>query len=210
MFYSLPGPHGLKHNPFNALIAPRPIGWISTISARGVVNLAPFSFFNACASNPPTLMFCCNGGHADGGEKDSLANVREVPEFVANIVSADLAEAMNETSAPAPRDVNEFELGGLAMIRSHIARPPSVAAALARVECRVVSIVDLPREPDSGHANTMVIGLAVGIHIDDSLLVDGMVETTRLRPLARLGYLDYTVIETSFSMKRPRWPKAGS
>jgi flavin reductase (DIM6/NTAB) family NADH-FMN oxidoreductase RutF len=210
MFYSLPGPHGLKHNPFNALIAPRPIGWISTVSGSGVVNLAPFSFFNACASHPPTLMYCCNGAHVDGGEKDSLANVREVPEFVANIVSEDLAQAMNETSAPAPRDVEEFVLAGLEMVASRSVRPPGVAAAMARVECRVVQIVPLPGDPDTRQTNTMVIGLATGIHIDDRVLSDGLVDTKRIRPLARLGYLDYAVIETSFAMKRPRWPKAGS
>ena len=209
MFYALPGPHGLPHNPFNALIAPRPIGWISSINAAGVVNLAPFSFFNACSSAPPTVMYCCNASHAEGGDKDSLANVREVPEFVANIVSADLAGAMNETSAPAPRNINEFELAGLTMVASRLVRPPSVAAALARVECRVVNIVDLPKDPDNGQSNTMVIGLAVGIHIDDSVITDGIVDTTRMKPLARLGYLDYAVIDSKFAMRRPKWPRQG-
>lgn len=207
MFYTLPGPHGLPHNPFNALISPRPIGWISTVSAAGVVNLSPFSYFNACSSNPPTLMFCCNASHTEGGDKDTLLNIRQVPEFVVNIVSADFTEAMNETSTPAPRAINEFEVAKLEMAASRIVRPPHVAGVLAHVECRLHDIIDLPKDPETGQTNTMVIGLAVGVAIDDRVLVNGMVDETRVRPVARLGYMNYSVVEKVFAMKRPKWPK---
>ncbi len=203
MFYAPPGPHGLPHNPFLALVTPRPIGWISTISAAGVVNLAPFSYFNAISGAPPMVMYCANGSHTEGGAKDSLANVREVGQFVANIVTAELAGAMNETSADAGRAVDEFGLAGLTAAPSRLVRPPRVAQSPVHLECELVRIVELPGTAKDPHANTMVIGRIVGIHIADDVIVDGRVDVTRIRPVARLGYMDYAVIDEVFEMQRP-------
>lgn len=203
MFYETSGPHGLRHNPFNALVAPRPIGWISSIDAAGHVNLAPFSYFNALSSAPPMVMYCANGAHAEGGAKDSLRNVREVPEFVANIVSFELREAMNITSSPAPHGVDEFVLAGLTAAPSQMVRPPRVAQSPVHLECRVVQIVELPSDEKRGHTNTMVIGRVIGIHIADEMVKDGMIDTARISPVARLGYLDYCAVTETFTMPRP-------
>ena len=196
---------GLSHNPFIALVAPRPIGWISTISKDGVVNLAPFSFFNAVSSRPPMVFFAANGSHLfAGGEKDSLANVRDTGQFVCNLVTWNLRQQMNDSSADAPREVDEFEAVGLTKLPSRIVKPPRVAESPAHLECELIQFVELPAGPDG--RNVMTIGRVVGIHIDDSLVVNGRVETTRARPVARLGYLDYTVVDSAFPIDRPTWP----
>ncbi len=194
-------PPGLAHNVYSSLVTPRPIGWISTVSAAGAVNLAPYSFFNMVAGDPPAVMFCPNGSHADGGPKDSLRNVREVPEFVFNLCTYDLREAMNATSANLPSDVDEMVAVGVAAAPSVKVRPPRVAASPINLECQVVQILDLPSSATD--ANTMVIGQVVQIHIDDGVIVDGMVDWRRLRPLARLGYFDYADLGDVFTMMRP-------
>ena len=194
-------PPGFRHSLYNALVVPRPIGWISTVSSDGGVNLAPFSFSNMVAGDPPAFMYCANGAHREGGPKDSLHNVAEVPEFVFNLCSYDLREQMNATSATSPRSVDEMAAAGLEAAPSVRVRPPRVAAAPLALECEVVQVVPLPSS-ETTH-NTMVIGRVVEIHIADEVVVDGIVDVRRIRPLARLGYQDYAVIDEPFSMVRP-------
>ncbi len=200
MFYR-PGvdAHGLPHNPFKALVSPRPIGWISTLDASGRRNLAPYSFFNAVADDPPMLVYASTGtktGLPEG--KDTLANIREGGEFVANVVPYALRHAMNVSSGPYPAGEDEFAQAGLAAAESVVVAPPRVALAPAAFECRVWRVIDLP-----GAANFLVIGEVVGVHIDDAVLRDGLVDVTRYQPLARLGYRDYTAVRDVFALDRP-------
>lgn len=200
MFYR-PGldPHGLAHNPFKALVAPRPIGWISTLDPDGRVNLAPYSFFNAIADSPPLVLFSSAGHKAGiGGGKDSAANARATGEFVCNIVPYALKDAMNVSSGVYPPDADEFELAGLARAPCRVVAPPRVAAAPAALECRLWKAIDLP-----GEANILVIGEVVGVHIDESVVVDGKVDVTRYQPVARLGYRDYAAVSEVFELVRP-------
>ncbi len=200
MFYR-PGQdsHGLPHNPFKALVSPRPIGWISTLDAKGVANLAPFSYFNAIADTPPLVLYSSTGRKAGLAEgKDTVANIRAMGEFVVNIVSLALADAMNLTSGHYPADVDEFERAGLTKAPSLVVMPPRVAEAPASLECRAWKIIDLP-----GNDNILVIGEVVGIHISDAVLRDGEVDVTLYKPLARLGYRDYAAITEVFPLVRP-------
>ena len=194
-------PPGFRYSLYNALVTPRPIGWISTISAEGVVNLAPFSFFNMCGGDPPSMMYCANGTHREGGPKDSLANIAEVPEFVFNLCTWELREQMNSTSATSARGVDEMADAGLVAAPSARVRPPRVAATPIAMECEVVQTVALPSSETT--VNTMVIGRVVEIHIADEVVVDGIVDIRRVRPLGRLGYQDYVDVADLFSMRRP-------
>lgn len=203
MFYEPKDPHGLPHNPLYACVVPRPIGWISSLSADGHVNLAPFSFFNAVSMAPPMLMFCNNGPHVHGGLKDSKRNAAASGEFVFNMATWDLRDAMNLTSAALPHDVDEFEFAGLTKTPSRIVTPPRVGESPIALECRTWEVVDLPPMPD-GSPNTMVLGEVVGAHIADSALTDGRVDTARIKPIGRLGYADYVVVDSVFSMTRPQ------
>ena len=200
MFYR-PGadPHGLAHNPFKALVAPRPIGWISTVDAEGRVNLAPYSFFNAVADTPPMVIVSNSGSKAgETAAKDSVTNIRATGEFVCNVVPLALKDAMNISSGEYHPDIDEFEHAGLAKAPSRVVAPPRVAAAPAALECRLWRIVDLP-----GAANVLVIGEVVGVHIADSVIVDGKVDVTLYQPLARLGYRDYAAVSEVFALSRP-------
>lgn len=200
MFYR-PGldPHGLAHNPFKALVSPRPIGWISTLDADDRVNLAPYSFFNAIADDPPMVMYSSNGRKTGLDEgKDTVANIRATGAFVANIVSYALRDAMNASSGPYPAGADEFRLAGLTPAPSVVVAPPRVAESPASLECRAWKIIDLP-----GPANVMVIGEVVGVHISDSVLAEGRVDVTRYQPLSRLGYRDYAAVREVFPLNRP-------
>jgi flavin reductase (DIM6/NTAB) family NADH-FMN oxidoreductase RutF len=202
MFYETDNHHGLKRDPFKSLVAPRPIGWISSQDADGRVNLAPYSFFNAVAADPPIVMFASNGVHLEGGLKDSLKNAQETGEFVCNLATWELREKMNATSAMLPREVDEFEIAGLTPVPSKLVKPPRVAESSAHLECVWLETVNLPsNNPDE--PNNVVFGKVIGIHIDDSILRDGLIDMTAFRPIARLGYMDYTVVDTVFTMKRP-------
>jgi len=202
MFYSTTDHHGLKHNPFKALVAPRPIGWISSISAAGHVNLAPYSFFNAVADSPPIVIFAANGMHHEGGYKDTLKNVQETHEFVCNLVTSELREQMNLSSSQAPHDVDEFELSGLECEPSRLVKPPRVKRSLAHLECRYLQTVQLPAE-QPGLANNVVFGKVIGIQINDAIIRDGIIDMRAFQPVARLGYFDYTTVDSVFSMPRP-------
>lgn len=195
--------HGLKHNPFKALVAPRPIAWVSTVDGAGRVNLAPFSFFNGVAEAPPILMFAAYGKKAQEPlDKDTLRNVLETREFVINLVTYDLREAMNITAAPFAAGEDEFERAGLTKAASREVAPPRVAESPVAFECRFLTRTELP-STDPGYTNGAVFGEVVGIHIDDAVIRDGMVDVTLYRPLARLGYMDYTAVSEVFSMPRP-------
>jgi flavin reductase (DIM6/NTAB) family NADH-FMN oxidoreductase RutF len=194
---------GLPHNPFKACVVPRPIGWISTVDPEGNRNLAPFSFFNAVSEQPPTVMFCANGPHLEGGEKDSVRNARATGEFVVNLATWELRQAVNTSSKRVPHGFDEFDLAELDSQPSLLVRPPRVAATPIALECKVVAIHELPGE----EINRMVVGRVLGIHIADELLVHGHVSIPRLRPIARLGYREYAVVNEVFEMSRPRdWP----
>jgi flavin reductase (DIM6/NTAB) family NADH-FMN oxidoreductase RutF len=202
MFYEPRHGHGLPHDPFKACVAPRPIGWISTLSAGGVPNLAPFSYFNAVLDFPPTVMFSASGPHKEGGVKDSALNAEATGEFVYNVATWALREAMNQSSAAVPREVDEFELAGLAKAPSRLVKPWRVAASPVQLECKTVRVLSLPTSKP-GVENRVVFGEVVGVHIDESVLVDGHLDLTRVQPIARCGYQDYAVVESLFPMPRP-------
>ena len=203
MFYEPRSGHGLPNNPLGAIVAPRPIGWISSQNAAGVTNLAPYSFFNAVAYDPPQVMFAATSSHAFGGLKDSVLNAESTGEFVVNLATFDLREEMNASAVPAPSDVDEFDYARLTKAVSRIVKPPRVAESPAHLECRFVTRVDLPT--DDGDPNVVVFGEVVGVHIDDRFLVEGRVDTVALRPIGRLGYLNYVEVNNAFAMERPRW-----
>ena len=200
---------GLPFDPFKALAVPRPIGWIGSLDAQGRPNLAPYSFFNAISDRPPMVMF------SSGGRKDSLRNILETGEFTCSIAHWDLRDAMNLSSATVAPGVDEFALAGLTAAPSLLIKPPRVAQAPAAFECRLWQTLDLPAPPARPNAKagssaaaegyTLVIGEVVAIYIDDAYLEDGIVQTGRMRPLARLGYMDYSVVtpETLFTLNRP-------
>jgi flavin reductase (DIM6/NTAB) family NADH-FMN oxidoreductase RutF len=205
VFYRPHEGHGLRANPFNQLVVPRPIGWISSMGADGHVNLAPFSFFNAVAYVPPQVMFATTGPHRDGGPKHSLDNIRETGEFVANLATWALRDAVNLSSAPAPADVDEFEVAGVTKRPARLVRPPYVAESPVHLECTLTRIVELPT-PDPADPNTVIFGEVVGVDIADEAIVDGVVDVRALDPIARLGYDQYTRVVDVFRMTRPGWP----
>jgi len=207
MFYRADQPHGLRHNPFNALVIPRPIGWISSIDADGNVNLAPYSFFNGVAYTPPQVMFSSTGQHEFGGLKDTVANIEASGEFVVNMATWDLRDPMNMSSAPAPHDVDEFELAGLTAEPAELVKPPRVKESPVHLECRYTQTVDLLTAKED-QRNTVVFGEVIGIHIKDDIIVDGMVSYERMNPIGRLGYMDYVHVTDVFAIKRPGWPPA--
>ncbi len=188
----------LPHDPFKAIVAPRPIGWVSTIGSDGAVNLAPYSFFNALGEAPPMLAF------SSMGAKDSATLSAEVREFVWNLVTYELREAMNETSAPLPRGSSEFERAGLQMAPSRLVAPPRVASSRCAMECKVVHHLELHDLDGRATNQHLVIGQVVGVHLDETAIIDERVDTTTLRPVARLGGpADYAVIDEIFRMTRP-------
>lgn len=191
MFYRPAEGHGLRHNPFNAIVTPRPIGWISSTGPFGD-NLAPYSFFNAAAYTPPQVTF------ASTGIKDSLRNVLDTGVFAVNIVEEAMLEAMNATSAALPREVDEFARAGVQREPCVTIDCPRVAGAPAVLECRLVQEILL-----LGRDNVLVIGEVTGIHLRDDCLVDGRFDVTRFHPVARMGYRDYAVIREVFEKKRP-------
>ena len=202
MFYDTrSGGHGLPHDPFKSCIVPRPIGWISTLSLTGVVNLAPYSFFNGVASDPPMVMFA-SSGRQPHGPKDSLANCEATGEFVVNLATWELRDAMNQSSAPSRPEIDEMAAAGLEAAPSSLVKPPRVKAAPIHLECLTHQIVELPCDDPAGR-NAMVLGRVIGLHIDDAVLTDGLVDLDKFRPIARLGYMDYTRVDLVFSMARP-------
>ena len=199
MFYTPQSGHGLPHNPFNALVTPRPIGWISTRGADRHDNLAPYSFFNAVAYVPPQVMFASTSAKPDReGTKDSVAQIRETGVFCVNIVEHAAREAMNLTSKAFPREVDEFAAAGVAKAECLEIDCPRVDGAPANLECRLTQIVALP-----GKANFVVFGAVVGFHLRDDCLRDGRFDVTAFNPVSRLGYRDFATVTEVYEMIRP-------
>ena len=192
--------HGLKHSPFKALVAPRPVGWISSIDEKGVCNLAPYSFFNAVSEQPTYVMF------ASAGIKDSVRNIEKTGEFVCSLATWELREHMNTSSAPVPSHVDEFPLARLTATPSRTVTPPRIKESPAALECKHWRTIQLPGA-DTGAADGyyVVFGQVLSIYIDDRFIHDGLVDTGQMRPIARLGYMDYGVInpDTVFTLNRP-------
>ena len=193
--------HGLPHDPFNSIIGPRPIGWISTLSNAGVLNLAPYSFFNAFNYTPPII------GFASLGKKDTLTNIEENREFVWNLATRPLAEAMNQSCAAVPPEVNEFELAGLKTLASTQVKPPRVAESPVTMECKCTQIVQLKGLDGADTPSVLVLGEVVAVHIDRTLLKNGIYDTAAGEPILRAGGpADYFSITEAqrFKMYRPR------
>ena len=204
MFYRTSEDHGFEHDPFKALIAPRPIAWISSQDKSGRVNLAPYSFFNGVGSRPPQIMFASNGTHRDGGLKDTVKNIKETGEFVVNLVTWELREEMNASSVDAPRDVNEFEYAGLTPCDSKLVQAPGVQESPVRLECESIRFVELASE-DPENPTIVVFGNVLGISIANWAISDGKVDTVKLNLIARLGYYEYARITQTYTLLRPKW-----
>lgn len=194
---------GFKRTIFNAIVAPRPIGWISTVGSDGTVNLAPFSQFNLVSTAPPVVMFACNTPE-DRNEKDTITNVRQTGEFVANLVSWEQREQMNITSTPVPRGQDEFELAGIAKAECVKVRPPRVALSPANLECRVLKIVQIEPEFPGETPSTVVFGRVLGIHIREGFLDEqGRFDTVKAQPTTRLGGVQYASLGQVVDMPAP-------
>lgn len=209
MYWRTSEHHNLKHNPFSALVAPRPIGWISTFDEEGRANIAPYSFFNAVSFAPPQLIFSVGprSGQDLPSVKDTLANVKTSGCFVANLVTWDLRAAMNTTSAECPPEVDEFELAGITAVSAEMVNAPRVKESPVHFECEVVQLI--PTKSLQGNTpNMLVLGEVVGIHIDESVITDGLIDYAKTQPIARLGYVaDYAATTEVFRMDRPVWPQ---
>ena len=203
MFYQ-PGKtnHGLPHDPFKSCVIPRPIGWISSLAPNGVANLAPFSQFQNLTFDPPYVMFAANQKVA-GTRKDSAYNAEQTGEFVWNMATYDLREAVNISGMEVPANTDEFDLAGVTKAPSHLIKPPRVAESPIHFECAYHSTLRLPGNEGLGSVD-IVIGRVLAIHISDDVLTsDGLIDVLKIRPIARLGYYDYTSIESVFRMEIP-------
>ncbi len=199
MFYEPKDGHGLPHNPFNAIVTPRPIGWVSTRDTHGVDNLAPYSFFNAVAYVPPQVMFASTGGKSDHTDsKDSVNNIRETGVFCINVVGQEMIDAMNISSANLAKGVDEFAKAGLDKTECQTIACSRVAQAPAALECKVTQIVTL-----NGENNFAVFGEVIGVHMQDACMVDGKFDVSTFTPVARLGYRDYSLVNNTFELSRP-------
>jgi len=194
--------HGFKHSPFKSCVVPRPIGWISTLGPDGIANLAPFSQFQNITYDPPIVMFAANQ-RTTAKRKDTVINVEATGEFVWNMATYDLREAVNLSSREFPPEVDEFEMAGLEKAPSLIVKPPRVAASPVQFECRHLQTIRIPGNGDMGSAD-IVIGRVVHIHIsDEALTADGRIDIEKIKPLARLGYFNYTYVDKQFEMLPP-------
>lgn len=198
MFYTTDtNAHGLRHDPFKAIVSPRPIGWIGTRSADGRLNIAPYSFFTAISDTPKLVMF------SSSGYKDSVTNIEQTGEFTTSFVSRDLIDAMNATSAPVPYGDSEFELAGLTPETGKLVGAPYVGEAYAALECKVTEMFRPKSLEGEPLASYVVIGQVVGIHIRGEALRDGRFDMAKVRPVGRLGYMDYSDSGDVFELVRP-------
>jgi flavin reductase (DIM6/NTAB) family NADH-FMN oxidoreductase RutF len=195
--------HGLPRDPFKSLIVPRPIGWISTIGLDGVLNIAPYSHFNICSIQPHAVMFSAGSRATGDRRKDSQRNAEDVGEFVVNVVTFGMHEQMNLSSVAAPAGVSEASLANLQTLPSKLVKPPRIAGSPIQLECKHLMSIVLPCASPGAERNSMVIGQVIGVHISDEFLTNGLVDIGKLRPVARLGYMDYAVVEEFFRMDRP-------
>lgn len=206
MFWNTKEPHGLPRDPFKSCVIPRPIGWISTISPDGVPNLAPYSFFNGVAGDPPMVMFASGSRSADA-PKDSIFNAEQTGEFVCSMVSYELRDVMNETSAGVGPEVDEATYAGIEMEASELVKPMRVKAAPIHLECKYFGTMELPADR-SGAGNAICVGHVIGVHVNDAVMKNGMIDVASFRPVARLGYMDYTSVEEIFTIMRPKVKQA--
>ncbi len=192
--------HGLPHDPFTAIIGPRPIGWITSMSLKGEINLAPYSFFNSVSSNPPMVMF------ASEGRKDTINFVEETGEFVCNLAVWDLREEVKETSQFFPRGMNEMEAAGLEAAPSMLVRPPRIKASPCALECKWLNTLRLNDIEGNPAPRFIAFGQVVGIHIDERFIKDGLLDTAAMKPILRAGYHDYFVVtrDALFTMRKRR------
>jgi len=201
MFYEPSKGHGLPRDPFKQLVAPRPIGWFTTLNEDGSVNVGPYSYFNAVADDPPVVMF--SAGARDGVPvKDSARNAAARGEFVHNMVTWDLRERMNTTSDEVDYGIEEAAMAELELAPSSVVKTPRIAASPAALECRYLQTLEIPQNGPAG-PNLVVFGEVIGVHIVDAIMQEGRVDLSLVRPIARLGYANYTVVETIFRMLRP-------
>lgn len=189
--------HGLPHDPFKALVAPRPIGWISSLDGEGRPNLAPYSFFNALCDHPHLVMF------SSAGRKDSQTNVEKTGEFVCNLATWALRDVMNQSSAMLEHGQSEFDFAGIETAPSVLVKPPRVAATPVAMECVYIETIALKGADGRRAPYSTIIGEVVMIHIDESVLVDGLVDLSLAQPIARCGYRDYAHVTELFQMRRP-------
>jgi flavin reductase (DIM6/NTAB) family NADH-FMN oxidoreductase RutF len=203
MFYEpLKTPHGLAHDPFKSCVVPRPIGWISTIGTNGIHNLAPYSQFQNITFDPPYVMFSANQNTL-GKRKDTVVNIEATGEFVHNMATYELREAVNKSAQEVPPDVDEFEIAGMTKVHSKLVKPARVAESPVHFECKYYQTIRLPSDSPMGSVD-IIIGRVVGIHINEKFITpDGKLDILKIRPLARLGYYDYTTIESVFEMEIP-------
>jgi flavin reductase (DIM6/NTAB) family NADH-FMN oxidoreductase RutF len=200
--------HGLPLDPLKSLIVPRPIGWISTIDGQGRVNLAPYSFYNGVSEFPPMVYFAITGTYGDTPTKHSRMNAEETGEFVVNMVAGTLAEKMNITTAMVAYGVDEMKLAGLTPEPCRFVKPPRVKESPVALECKYWKTIELPVEKGfEAQRGSVVFGQVVGVHIDDSILKDGRVDVMAFRPVARLGYSEYTTTENVWKLRRPDDPR---
>jgi flavin reductase (DIM6/NTAB) family NADH-FMN oxidoreductase RutF len=202
MFYQTDkNDHGLRYNPLKACVVPRPIGWLTTMNAKGRINLAPFSFFNLLSYDPPFVMFSAGRHEADRGTKDSVANIQATGEFVYNMATWAQKDQMNLTAQILDHDIDEMAAANLDPLPSRLVRPPRVKGSPVHFECRLHQVITLPgRKPSGNH--DLVIGQVIAVHIDDDAITDGLVDVAKMRPIARLGYKDYVSVEKTFQMEK--------
>ncbi len=201
MFYEPKKGHPFKVDPFKALIFPRPIGWISTINKTGVANLAPYSYFNAIADEPPQVMFCSNGSSLHNKYKDSLSNILSTKEFVVNFATSKTRDKMNKSSGDFKPDDDEFNLANLRKKKSKIVKAPSVLNSPVNLECKLSKIIKLKTQ--SKESSTMIIGEVIGVFINNKFIKNNKVNSVEMRYIARLGYSEYTTISKKFNLRRP-------
>jgi flavin reductase (DIM6/NTAB) family NADH-FMN oxidoreductase RutF len=199
--------HGLEHDPFKALVAPRPVGWVSTLSKNNEVNLAPYSYFNAVSDAPPMVMISSNQ------RKDTLTNIEETGEFVCSLATYRLRDAMNMSSAVVDKSISEFDLATLASADSQLVAPPRVADSPAALECKLWKVLPIPKglSDDGASKHNLILGFVVGVYINDEYLSGGLFDSAKAGLIARMGYMDYCHVtpENTFSLNRPKVTEDG-
>ena len=200
MFYEPKKESPFKIDPFKSLVFPRPIGWISSISKNGIANLAPYSYFNAVADEPPQVMFCSNGSSTHSKYKDTLSNILTTKEFVVNFATSTSRNQMNISSRDFKPDEDEFILSNLKKKKSRLVKPPSVKDSPVNLECKLVKTIKL--KSNSKKISTMIIGEVIGVYINNKFIKNNRVDSVSMRYIARMGYSEYTTIASKFSLKR--------
>jgi len=205
MFYEPKKGYPFEIDPLNALVFPRPIGWISSISSKGTLNLAPYSFFNAVAYTPPQVMFAASFKPHTKEYKDSVANILKTKEFVVNFVTKSLSQKMNKSAIDAPDDIDEFNFSKIKKRKSKVVQVPSVAESPVNLECKFLKKIDLKSSIKNKYHNKIIIGEVVGIYIKNQYIKNDRIDSVAMKLIGRLGYTEYTSVTSKFKMKRPKW-----